>query len=91
MTVNVDSLPRFYLADKEPGRGRMANYRCYFLDFDGHIVAVEELRGCTNDAASRQWALDAFAERGGYSGVEVWDRSRQVFEYSRLGAPLLSV
>ena len=51
--------------------------RCYFLS-GGHIAAVEELTGLSDDQAVAK-AYQLFAERVAfYEGFEVWDRARIV-------------
>ena len=54
--------------------------RCFFI-VDGHIQAVEELPGLSDqEAIERSEAL--FAERRGlYDSFEVWERTRIVFRH----------
>jgi hypothetical protein len=58
----------------------MADYRCYFLNDQRHIVGVEELGGCADDNEARKIAMTLLNDRPHYSGVAVWERSRKVFE-----------
>lgn len=57
--------------------------RCYFLQ-SGHIQAVEELPGLTDEQAVEK-ARALFSERSRlFEGFEVWDRTRFIIRYSRL-------
>jgi hypothetical protein len=55
-------------------------YRCYLLDSEKHIIGVEVLHQCANDAEARQVATSMLEKRHQYSGVLVCDRARTVFE-----------
>ena len=56
--------------------------RCYFLQ-GGHIQAVQELPGLTDDEAVEK-ARILFSERSQlFEGFEVWDRTRFIIRYSR--------
>ena len=54
--------------------------RCYFLR-EGHIQAVEELTGLSDeDAVAKAHAL--YSERESiYEGFEIWDRTRMVIRH----------
>ena len=58
----------------------MPVYRCYFIA-DQRVAAVEII-DCAGDAAARDRALEALAERNRerprYSGIELWDLARLV-------------
>ena len=58
----------------------MPDYRCYFLNDQRHIVGVEALTGCKDDAEARRLAMTLLKDRPLYSGVAVWELSRKVFE-----------
>jgi hypothetical protein len=58
----------------------MTDYRCYFLNAARHIVGVENITGCTNDAKARTRAITLWQARSQYGGVAVWERSRKVVE-----------
>ena len=58
----------------------MSDYRCYLLNAERHIVGVEAITECKDDAVARKIAITMLIERSQYSGVAVWDRSRKVFE-----------
>ena len=56
--------------------------RCYFLS-GGHIAAVEELTGLSDEEAVAK-ARRLYAERmASYEGFEVWDRTRFVIRSVR--------
>lgn len=55
----------------------MPQYRCYFLDAENHILAVEAAE-IADDVAARHWA-DAMSRRHlGSQAVELWCRERMV-------------
>ncbi len=58
----------------------MSYYRCYFMDFEDHIVAFEVLDHCVSDTQAQQAAVSMLKERRRYKGVSVWDQARKVFE-----------
>jgi hypothetical protein len=58
----------------------MADYRCYFLNDQRHIVGFEAITECEDDTAARRIAITLLNRRPQYSGVAVWERSRKVFE-----------
>jgi hypothetical protein len=58
----------------------MTDYRCYFLNAARHIVGVENISECTDDAEARTRAITFLPQRPQYRGVAVWERSRKVFE-----------
>jgi hypothetical protein len=60
--------------------------RCYFMR-DGHIEAVEELPGLSNEEAiSKAHAL--FSERKHFfEGFELWDRTRVLIRHPEPAAP----
>jgi hypothetical protein len=54
--------------------------RCYFMR-DGHIAAVEELFGLTDEEATIK-SHELYLERKGlYEGFELWDRTRFLIRY----------
>jgi hypothetical protein len=67
----------------QPGRFSM---RCYFMR-GGHIEAVEELTGLSDeDALAKAHAL--FSERKhDYEGFELWNRARVIIRHSEPPAP----
>jgi hypothetical protein len=58
----------------------LPDYRCYFLNAGRHIVGVESITECDDDAEARKIAMTLLQERPQYNGIAVWDRSRKVFE-----------
>jgi predicted translin family RNA/ssDNA-binding protein len=58
----------------------MAHYRCYFFNAARHIIAVENLTECQDDAEAREQAIKLLHERPQYSGIAVWELHRKVFE-----------
>jgi hypothetical protein len=64
----------------------MPDYRCYFLNADGHIVAVENLYESPNDAEAGRTALMMLTERPHHHSVEVWDKDRRVARHFALGS-----
>jgi hypothetical protein len=66
--------------------------RCYFMR-GGHIKAVEELPGLSDDEAVEK-SIDMFAARRAehsYDGFEVWERSRMVLQYPAPDEPRADV
>jgi hypothetical protein len=57
---------------------RLAVYRCYGVDKDGHFVDVETL-DCFNDVEALANA-EEMARRMGWLGYELWDLARKVTE-----------
>ena len=60
--------------------------RCYFMR-DGHIEAVEELPGLSDEEATAK-AHALFSERRHFfEGFELWDRARVLIRYPEAAAP----
>jgi hypothetical protein len=61
----------------------MSDYRCYFLKA-GHIVSVEVLTDCHDDAEASGMAMMILAERNQYDfdRAEVWDEGRKVSQHT---------
>ena len=60
--------------------------RCYFMR-DGHIGAVEELPGLSDEEAIAK-AHALFSERKHlFEGLEVWDRARVLIRHPESAAP----
>jgi hypothetical protein len=60
--------------------------RCYFMR-DGHIEAVEELPGLSDEEAIAK-AHALFSERKHlFEGFEVWDRTRVLIRHPESAAP----
>jgi hypothetical protein len=59
----------------------MAEYRCYFLDVDEHIVARKEFTAETSNRAVEMAEAFYVESRLRHAAVEVWTRS--VFVYKR--------
>jgi hypothetical protein len=60
--------------------------RCYFMR-DGHIEAVEELPGLSDEQAIAK-AHALFSERKHlFEGFEVWDRARVLIRHPESAAP----
>lgn len=55
----------------------MADYRCYFLDGDGPIRAVQSF-DCASATDAILLAQRAFADIETYSGFEVWQGDRRI-------------
>ena len=59
--------------------------RCYFIN-KGHIAAVEEMFGLTDEEAMSK-CRELYLERKSlYEGFEVWDRTRFLIRYPALEA-----
>ena len=54
--------------------------RCYFLR-EGHIAAVEELTGLSDQEAVAKAHLLYLEHKSIYQGFEVWDRTRLVIRH----------
>lgn len=55
---------------------RLAVYRCYRLDKDGHFVDVALLDAFDDpEAIAEAWSI---AQRVGWVGYELWDQARKV-------------
>ena len=54
--------------------------RCYFLR-EGHIAAVEELTGLSDQEAVAKAHLLYLEHKSIYEGFEVWDRTRVVIRH----------
>jgi hypothetical protein len=59
----------------------MSDYRCY-LRQAGHIVAVENLFHCRDDAEASGAAMIILGERPHFDTIEVWDRGRKVSQHT---------
>jgi hypothetical protein len=55
----------------------MQQYRCYFLDGDNHIIAVEAAE-IADDAAARHWAEAMSRRHLGAQAIELWCRERMI-------------
>jgi hypothetical protein len=55
-------------------------YRCYFVR-DGHIVAVEIIDRCTDDAAMAEG--EDILSASTFAMVEIWDGRRKIGEIQR--------
>ncbi len=64
----------------------MRSYRCYFLDKDGRISALEVVE-CDSDDEARQMALQMLRQRPHHFAVEVWDQARRIVRHDRYTAP----
>ncbi len=60
----------------------MRFYRCYFLDKEARISALEVVE-CGSDDEARQMALKMLAERPHHFTVEVWDQARRILCHDR--------
>jgi hypothetical protein len=59
----------------------MPGYRCYFLDHEGKIRAVEAF-DADDDAAAEARARALLADaRGRYPAIELWQQRRRVLLY----------
>jgi hypothetical protein len=56
----------------------MRAYRCYLLDCNNEIAAMEVIR-CAYDMDARQHADMLLVRRPEFHGVEVWDLDRRVY------------
>ena len=56
--------------------------RCYFIR-GGHIVAVEELLGFTEEEAVRKAKFYFLQHKIEHEGYEVWNRDRLVAKYTK--------
>jgi hypothetical protein len=57
----------------------MANFRCYFLDGDGRIKAVQSF-GCATEAHAINLARYCFGEAKTFSGFELWQGARRIHD-----------
>lgn len=65
----------------------MQLYRCYFLDKEARISALEIVE-CGSDDEARQMALKMLDQRSHHASVEVWDQARRILCQDR--APVRS-
>ncbi len=63
----------------------MRLYRCYFLDREGRISALEVVE-CGSDDEARRMALLMLGERPHHFTVEVWDQARRIMCQDRASA-----
>ena len=76
--------------DRENGYARlcwmgmrvMRWYRCYFLDREARIAALEVVE-CSDDDEARLMALKMLRERSHHFTVEVWDQARRILCHDR--------
>jgi hypothetical protein len=61
-------------------------YRCYLLDEDHHIAAVEVIE-CRDDRDAKRRAEEILAAQPVFSGAELWDRDRRVDVHSSTESP----
>jgi hypothetical protein len=67
-------------APPKPGPGRSnatADFRCYFLDENGRIKAVQSF-GCAAEAHAINLARFCFAEAKTFMGFELWQGERRI-------------
>jgi hypothetical protein len=60
----------------------MADYRCYILDADDHIVQAHDLE-CETDAQAGSTAEGLLARDPYHGSVEVWNATRRVMKLER--------
>jgi hypothetical protein len=65
------------VAPERGGSKATANFRCYFLDDNGRIKAVQSF-GCAADAHAINLARYCFTEAKSYSGFELWQGERRI-------------
>jgi hypothetical protein len=56
----------------------LAQYRCYFVDQDGHIRAAQNVEAEILDAALEQ-ARRLLAARGDSLGLEIWQGTSRLY------------
>jgi hypothetical protein len=61
------------------------NFRCFFLNDEGHILSVESLVAET-DADALRLAQLAFSQRNHYSAFELWHGERRLHAEGRTAA-----
>ncbi len=62
----------------------MIEYRCYFLNTGGHIIAAEDIITATDDEAILS-ARASFAQNERYAAFELWQGNRRLHHEARGG------
>jgi hypothetical protein len=66
----------------------MAEYRCYILDADDHIVLAHDV-DCDTDAQAESTAAGLLARDPYHGSVEIWCATRRVTKLERAAARYL--
>ena len=64
----------------------MTEYRCYFFNTGGHIIAAEDIVTERDDDALLR-AKVGFAANAQYSALELWQGQRRIHHEARGSAP----